>query len=95
MPITDADGTDRRFIEVTVTMSDGRTFTNRVTRPKGSADNPLSDMEIGAKFLECAADVLPVERQTAALGMLQSMEALQDISELMRCLASAPASARG
>ena len=83
LSIVDPDGTDRRFIEVTITMVDGHVFKNRVVRPKGSADVPLTAQELGEKFMECSTGILPAADQTIALDMLQNLESVRDISNLM------------
>ncbi len=83
LSITDSDGTDRRFTEVTVKMADGQVLRNRVDRPKGSVDVPLTDQELTEKFVECSRGVLSGARQSAAIRILQQLELVRDISELM------------
>ncbi len=83
LPITDPDGTDRRFTDVSVEMMDGHVFKNRVDRPKGSADVPLTDKELGEKFVECSTGVLPPGQQEITLAMLRELESVGDISELI------------
>ncbi len=89
LPVVDAEGVDRRFTEVKVEMADGEIFAERVDRPKGSVDVPLSDEEIGEKFLDCSTGVLPGKRAHAALSMLAGLENLEDLSGLMDNLSSA------
>ena len=83
LSIVDPDGTDRRFVEVTITMVDGQVFKNKVVRPKGSVDVPLTDQELGEKFMECSTGILPAADQTSALDMLRNLESVRDISSLM------------
>jgi len=83
LAIVDPDGTDRRFTEVTITMVDGHVFKNKVVRPKGSVDVPLTDQELGEKFMECSTGILPAADQTTALDMLRGLESVRDISDLM------------
>jgi len=83
LSFVDPDGTDRRFTEVTITMVDGHVFKNKVVRPKGSVDVPLTDQELGEKFMECSTGILPAADQTTALDMLRGLESVRDISDLM------------
>lgn len=46
---------DKRAAVVTVRTKDGRTLTERVDYPKGEPENPMSEEELMAKFLGCAA----------------------------------------
>lgn len=43
------------FAVVTATLSDGRTLTQRVDRPRGHATRPVDDATLRAKFDDCAA----------------------------------------
>ena len=86
LSIVDPDGTDRRFVEVTVAMADGQVLKNKVVRPKGSVDVPLTDQELGEKFMECSTGILPAADQTTALDMLRNLESVRDISDLMNHL---------
>jgi 2-methylcitrate dehydratase PrpD len=95
LPLFDPDGTDRRFTEVTVRMTDGQLLTDRVVRPKGSADVPLTSDELAAKFLECSAESLPLGKQHIVLGMLRDLDVLRDISELMKELHTTGQAAAG
>ncbi len=88
LPVVDTEGVDRRFTEVRVEMADGRVLIDRVDRPKGSVDVPLSDRELGEKFLECSTGILSGEQSNAALSMFGTLEALEDISGLMKNLTS-------
>jgi hypothetical protein len=64
-------------------MVDGHVFKNKVVRPKGSVDVPLTDQELGEKFMECSTGILPAADQTTALDMLRGLESVRDISDLM------------
>ena len=89
LPMVDPDGTDRRFTEVTVRFNDGRTLKSRVDRLRGSGADPLTDEEIGEKFLQCSRGVLPSDQQDAVLSMLQRLETLEDVSGPMRAASGA------
>lgn len=68
-----------RYARVTITLSDGRSFTSEDTEPRGDATSHLSDNEIRAKYRAFAGPVLGVERTTtieSAVDRLASGEAL-------------------
>jgi 2-methylcitrate dehydratase PrpD len=84
LAMVDPDGTDRRFIEVTVNMTDGRIFRHRIDALRGSGADPLNDEEIAKKFLECSTGVLPDPQQRRLLQMLQQLETVNDVSDVMQ-----------
>jgi 2-methylcitrate dehydratase PrpD len=86
LSITDPDGTDRRFTEVTIEMTSGPVFQKRVVRPKGSVDVPLTEGELAEKFLECSTGILSGIQQNTALNILRGLESVNSISELMGSL---------
>jgi 2-methylcitrate dehydratase PrpD len=47
---------------VRVTLADGRTFEEKVLHPSGSPQNPMSEAQIEAKFLDCAGEVMTADR---------------------------------
>ena len=52
--------------EVTITLADGRTFTEKVDRPLGrTSDNAIAHEHMKAKFENCAARVLTIELSMA------------------------------
>jgi 2-methylcitrate dehydratase PrpD len=70
---------------VTVTRTDGRTLTEVEEHNRGSADNPMTDAELRAKFDENAAGFLPpaardrVARAVATLDDMLDARALVDL----------------
>jgi 2-methylcitrate dehydratase PrpD len=86
LAITDPDGTDRRFTEVTVEIVNGQVFQKRIVRPKGSVDVPLTEEEIAEKFLECSRGILSGTQPDTALNILRGLESVNSISELMGSL---------
>ncbi len=83
LSIIGPDGSDRRFTEVTMKMRDGQVFNNRVVRPKGSADVPLTEQEMTAKFIDCSSGTLTDAQQRKSIAMIRCFESVEDISELM------------
>ena len=71
---------------VTVTLKDGRTLTEVEEHNRGSAENPMTDAELRAKFDENAAGFLPaaardrVAEAAAALDAMPDARALVDLA---------------
>jgi 2-methylcitrate dehydratase len=60
--------------KLTVRLSKGREFSERVDYPRGHARNPLSDAEVEAKFHHLADGVLGRERAESVLHLLWRLE---------------------
>lgn len=71
---------------VLVSLADGSTRREVSTVPRGHPEAPLSEAELGAKFLDCARDALPPPRAAAALERLQRFEGLNRIEEVTALL---------
>jgi len=71
---------------VLVSLADGSTRREVRVVPKGHPGDPLTDADLGAKFLECAGDVLSPARAAAALERLQRFEGLNRIEEITTLL---------
>ncbi|GIX48559.1 MAG: hypothetical protein KatS3mg131_2770 [Candidatus Tectimicrobiota bacterium] len=71
--------------QVTLTLKDGRTLTQRLDAPRGDPRTPLSQEELEAKFLDCATQVLPQARAQEALTLLWRLEEskLADLAQLL------------
>jgi 2-methylcitrate dehydratase PrpD len=73
---------------LTVTLRDGREYTERLTAAVGSLANPISDEGLEGKYRDCARfiglDEKDIERSLRLIG---SFERLADIAELMDLLA--------
>lgn len=73
---------------VEVRLRDGSLRTGVTSVPKGDAANPMSDQELEAKFLECAAIALGQARAAIALDLVRSVERLTDVRRLTEALAA-------
>jgi 2-methylcitrate dehydratase PrpD len=83
-PFADDDPFDA---EVTITLTDGRTFTEKVDRPLGrTSDNAIAYEDMKAKFENCAARVLAPAAVAAACRALESLEKLASARELTALL---------
>jgi hypothetical protein len=59
-------------------------FEQHIEHATGSAENPLSDRGLDAKFRGLAQDVLPAACIDALLEKCRAVEALPDVAELAR-----------
>ena len=76
----------RRAVQVTLELSDGRTYTERVDHPTGTPGNPMSDTMVREKFHGLASAVLGVEKADKAQSALWSVDAMPDVSQLIPLL---------
>lgn len=69
--------------EVTITLKDGRSFHELEEYNRGSAENPMSDDEIRAKFDENAAGFLDPERRDRLAEQIMRLDLLEDAGALV------------
>lgn len=67
---------------VEIQTMDGRTYSDREDVNKGSAQNPLSEAEVEAKFVANARRVLSAGRAEELLDALRNIETLDDVRKL-------------
>jgi len=80
--------------EVTITLTDGRMFTEKVDRPLGrTSDNPIAEEHLRAKFENCAGRVLAPAAASAAYRAFLRLEAYATIRELTALLEPAATAA--
>jgi 2-methylcitrate dehydratase PrpD len=73
--------------EVRVTLTDGRVLTVKVDRPLGrTAENPLPQELLEAKFLNCASRVLPMDAAERLLGVLRGLDGVADMRGVMAAM---------
>ena len=68
---------------VTISTTDGQTFTKQLDYPKGDPRNPLSDDEIEKKFDALAAPSFSLEARKRIKEAVWNLEKIPSISELM------------
>ena len=76
----------RGAARVTITLADGRTHQASVEHPRGSAERPLSDDELAAKYRTNAAlggTTADVEAQIAALWALDRSASIAPLMEML------------
>jgi len=72
----------QRAATVTVRTKDGRLLTHHAPTRKGDPDNPLSDAELGGKFMELVAPIYGVAPARNLLAALWDIVSLSDLAAL-------------
>lgn len=72
--------------EVWVKLKDGRELTRFFARARGHVENPLTELELREKFLECAAG-LTEEKALAAWDAWYHLDAAEDVASFTAMLA--------
>lgn len=68
--------------QVTITTTDGKSFTKRVDVPKGDPRDPMTEEEIGVKFMALGKGVIGEGACKALASTIMKMESLGDVKEL-------------
>jgi 2-methylcitrate dehydratase len=68
---------------VAITLRDGRVLRAEVPNPPGHPDNPMTDAQMGEKFLALASRVLPTDRAAAAISWLWALPAQRSLRPLL------------
>ncbi len=76
----------RRAVRVTLELTDGRSYTERVDHPTGTPGNPMSDTMVQEKFHGLASAVLGVEKADKAQNALWNVDTMPDVSRLIPLL---------
>jgi len=83
----DRDNAPEGWAQITVRRTDGRTATLETTSPSGSPELPLSDVQLHAKFRDCAAHaVRPISAEVVerAMQLVYHLDDIADVVELMQ-----------
>lgn len=80
------DAAARRNTPVTVTMKDGRVFTRKVDKVRGSPGNPMTRDELLDKYRHCARRVLDANRTERSIAVLESLETVVSVEELTNAI---------
>ena len=86
--LVEDESQSRGSATVTMTLTDGRTYTARIEHATGTPGNPLSDAFIEEKFRALASAVLPGDRVERLTQMLWGIQKLDDASALAKLLAA-------
>ena len=65
-----------------ITLKDGQTFEQRRDYATGSKQVPMTQAQVEAKFLDCAAQALPADAATKVLAALNALPGLPSFNEL-------------
>lgn len=76
------------YIDVTINMKDGRSFTQRIDKARGTPDYPLTDEELTEKFDSCAIKTLDTSQVEEAASQIFSLQDLADIRALTATIAA-------
>lgn len=79
----------RHAVRLTVRTRDVRTFERKMLYSPGSPDNPLAPNDIIRKFTTLASHCLQPGDIDAIIELTQNLEALEDVSKLIRILGEA------
>jgi len=69
--------------QVTLTLNDGRTYTEEVLHATGSPENPMTDAQLEVKFRTLAGDALSKARVNTLLEELWTLDDAPDIGQVM------------
>jgi len=76
----------RRSGVVALQLADGRRVERRIHDPRGEGANPLSDDDIGRKFLDNVSDVIGGDRAARLVDLVWSMDGGGDLASLVALL---------
>jgi 2-methylcitrate dehydratase PrpD len=79
-------GYDQVRSRVRIALKNGRTIEGRYDVARGHPEKPLSWAELGDKFRDCAALVLPDKGSEQAIELIGRLEELKSLSLLVRAL---------
>jgi 2-methylcitrate dehydratase PrpD len=82
-----ADETLRKDEAFAAVVAGGRRHEVHIAHASGTAENPMSDAQIEAKFIANAMPVIGAERAGQAVGWIAALETQSDMHELIALLA--------
>ncbi len=86
-PVADATGYQSMTTLIEVELNDGRRLNTRADFGKGSPQNPMSDEELVAKFVDCMAWAgVPESHARSIAGRILALEAEPSVHQLVRDL---------
>ena len=69
--------------DVTVTMKDGTVYHNRLDKPKGDPDNPLTQEELEKKFIQATKSFLKAPNVDLLIKKIRDLDSVANIGEIM------------
>jgi len=77
-------------VRVTLTLKDGRSYTEQVAHATGTPENPMSDARVEEKFRVLAGEVLPAGHLDRALDLLWRFDEVSDVRQVFPWLQRPP-----
>ncbi|MGX7705955.1 MmgE/PrpD family protein [Methylobacterium sp. Gmos1] len=71
-------------VDMTITLTDGRTLTRHIEHAIGSVENPMSDADLERKFTDLADGILPESQIRRVMGLCWDVANLKDAGEVAR-----------
>lgn len=71
-------------VDLTITLTDGRTLTRHIEHAIGSVENPMSDADLERKFVDLAEGVLPEAQIRRVMALAWDIVRLKDAGEVAR-----------
>ncbi len=71
-------------VDMTVTLTDGRTIHRFIEHAIGSVEKPMSDVQLDAKFTDLAEGVLPETQTKRLIALCRDLPNLKDVAEVTR-----------
>jgi 2-methylcitrate dehydratase PrpD len=71
-------------VDLTVTLTDGRTLTRHIEHAIGSVENPMSDADLERKFTDLADGILPDAQIRRVMSLCWDVANLRDAGEVAR-----------
>jgi 2-methylcitrate dehydratase PrpD len=87
-PSLDGTGPPLTQARVHIRLRGGRVLTQHANGARGYPEQPASDKELDAKFLGCARRAMPDPAAERALGLLRTIEELEDVRALTAVLSA-------
>jgi len=72
--------------QVTITLTNGESFVQRVDVPKGDPRDPMTEKEIAVKFHALGEGVLPVDKREEVRKLVMEMETLDSLDPLFEAM---------
>jgi 2-methylcitrate dehydratase PrpD len=76
--------------EVTLTLRDGRVYTERVEHATGAPENPMTDRQLDDKFRALVGNVLSNTRVKRLLASLWDLDQVKDIGAVVKQMRVTP-----
>ncbi len=80
----------KRYASVVITLQNGEKLQLNNIEARGDPDNPLSDAEIGTKFVQLTEGVISSSKQNQLIQLIDNLEKEDDINALLSLILGRP-----